>query len=185
MHIPQTPNPYEPPLAPVADADGDPASEPFSQSEFVAFAGKQAYGARLHALHARTTTFPGFNPWALLFGASWFAFRKLYALSAVALGIEFGLPAFVGTVLAAGGMSPDARVTTYFVVFAALRLLYGLFGNIAVLWRAEAVIAQVDAMNLDNDAHLKQLAARGGVSVAGLLIVWFGSALLQLALFGA
>lgn len=52
------------------------------------------------------------------------------------------------------------------------RIVVGYMANIALCLKAVKVIKEVDSRNYDNEAHLRQIASVGGVSVPSLLVIY-------------
>jgi hypothetical protein len=116
----------------------------------------------------------GFNLWAMLFGVNWYFFRKLYLAGLAALGLELIAPALA--VWAFGSLSRmhfnDLWALSVIGCFIVVRLLVGYMANVALALRAVAVIEEVDALNKDNETHLRLIRVAGGVSVPALLFMF-------------
>lgn len=153
-----------------------------SLSEFEAFTGRGSYPLKLKAFQSGQRNHAGFNWWAALFGAHWFAFRKLYFYALAALLIEFAFPLLIGFVcgMFLGRLDSLSIKLGVLASFILARLLIGSIANIALTLKAVESIRKVDALNLDNDAHLRQISLLGGVSVGALLLVYLGLAIVQI-----
>ena len=115
----------------------------------------------------------GFNVWAAFFGCGWFAYRKLYFHGLGALALEVVIPTVLGAIplIALGGI--EGLVVSNWVIIAAfigVRVGVGFWGNAALTKKAVQTIQEVDALNLDNDAHVQMIAACGRVNVVAFFI---------------
>ena len=169
-------NPYQPPQAPVYDiaveASGSSVAQDVTVSELTAFAGDSKYPERWAARHGNRARLAGFNIWAAIFGIQWFFFRKLYFQGLLSIFLEVGVPVlFAIAIVAAIGKGQPAIAL---VVFAGLatRVAIGYWANLALYHAAVSAIRSVDRLNLDNEAHLKQIAKAGGVSVPSLIAAY-------------
>ena len=149
-----------------------PEAQYISTSEFEAFAGDSKYPTKWLKKHQGESLFAGFNAWAAIFGMQWFFFRKLYFQGLLSLLLEFGLPFVIGfTVVTVFGQGQPEVLLIVGSALAA-RIAIGYWANVSLYSEAVRVIRQVDQMNLDNEAHLKQIRAAGGVSVPSLLLAY-------------
>jgi len=163
--------------APSTDPDDVPMNESrdtrlteVSFAELAKFARDEKYPKRWKRRHEGRSVFAGFNIWAFLFGVQWFFFRKLYAAGVVALMLECVLPILlIRFLVLIFSYSPLLPVLSLSFLLLP-RVFIGIWANIALYKRAVCVIRDLNRMNLDNEIRLQQIAARGGVSIGGLLI---------------
>ena len=176
-------DPYSPPEAPIAD----PEPDRISLAEFEAFTGKGKYANRFYRFHIGETKKLGFNTWAAIFGAQWFAFRKLYPHTLAVACIEFGIPGLTALLVYMTDRGARGSTVSVLVLLAFLiaRVGAGFFANIALYWQAERVIRKIDLLNFDNETHLHTIGQRGGVSVPALLLVYVVLGILTIALRGS
>jgi hypothetical protein len=166
-------NPYSPPQAIVSDAAvGSPEAQDISMSELTAFAGDAKYPKRWLARHQGESRLCGFNVWAAIFGIQWFFFRKLHVQGVLSLVIEMGIPYLISMAIMAAIGGGQAAVLLMIGAILATRIAIGYWANVALYQAGVRTIRRVDAMNLDNEGHLRQIAKAGGVSVPSLLLAY-------------
>lgn len=165
-------NPYTPPSADLSD-ESAAKDGGISLSELQAFTGKCSYPAKLKQFHDGETRLAGFNYWAAFFGTNWFVFRKLYFAACIAVSLELGMPVLLGFLLGFSGLlDRSAASKVGIAAFLVARTFIGFYANVALGWKAFAVIRKVDALNLDNQEHLAQIGRAGGISMMSLLAVY-------------
>lgn len=175
-------NPYSPPQALVADlAVGSSESQDISASELAAFAGDSKYPKKWLAKHQGQSRLAGFNIWAAIFGIQWFFFRKLHFQGLLSLFLEVGIPFLFGVAIVTA--IGRGQTTVLLIVGSALatRVAIGYWANVALYSEAVRAIRRVDEMNLDNEAHLRQITKAGGVSVPSLLLAYVLLGMLRFA----
>jgi hypothetical protein len=178
-------NPYAPPTANVlarGAASGLHAGpDDVSQSELAAFAADPKYPGLWLQRAAGQRRLAGFNWWAAVFGIQWFFFRKLYVQGLVSIVLEAGIPFLFGAAAVAIVRHPDDPAVAYTLLASALatRVGIGFWANLALYRKAVRTIRSVDALNLDNESHLRAIARAGGVSVPALLAVYVAMGLLR------
>lgn len=148
------------------------SNEDISLTEFKAFLGNDGYAQRLHAHLQENARFAGFNPWAAVLGMGWFAYRRLYLHGLAALALQIVIPAVLGAVpfFLAGPAAHTLSRTVTFAALISVRVGLGFWANVALSKRVVQTIQEVDALNLDNDAHVQMIAACGRVSVGAFFI---------------
>ncbi|MBI1890568.1 MAG: DUF2007 domain-containing protein [Burkholderiales bacterium] len=99
----------------------------------------------------------GFNPFAAVFGTSWFFYRKMYGWGLILLVVDW----LVGSSLGAWGF------------WLLVRVPFGFLANIAYFKKAEKAVVAVQAAQVSKDAMVQQLKRQGGISVPGF---FFGMA---------
>ncbi|MES2296265.1 MAG: DUF2628 domain-containing protein [Pseudomonadota bacterium] len=165
-------NPYAPPGARLdlhEGAHGEPDGD-ISETELIAFAGAGRYPRLLQRRLCGAARLAGFNLWAALFGIQWFFFRKLYMFGLASLVLET-LSVFAVQLAVAYGNHPG-RVAGLLALALALRALIGFMANIALCLKADMTIRRIDALNLDNEEHLRQIGQAGGISMPSLLGIY-------------
>jgi len=178
-------NPYTPPQARIDDvavhAVEPSAPHDISISELAAFAGDSKYPRRWLARHENRSRFAGFNVWAAVFGMQWFFFRKLHFQGLLSLFLEAGVP-FLLTIAAINAIGKGPVTVLLSVLFiVATRVAIGFWANLALYSEAVRTIRRVDNSNLDNEAHLREIAKAGGVSVPSLIAAYALLAALRFA----
>lgn len=179
-------NPY---IAPQASLNTAPIEDPrppsatdISETELTAFTGKGRYPALLMRRLEGKSRHAGFNAWAAVFAIQWYFYRKLYLFGLLAAALEFSLP--VGSLLIVQyAIAPGNRTAAFMVgilSFLMARIVIGYMANIALCLKADKSIRKIDHMNLDNEAHLRQIALAGGVSVPSLLIIYAALGVLRM-----
>ena len=155
----------------LSDAESGPYDD-ISLTEFKAFIGDDEYAQTLHEHLQANTPLAGFNPWAAVLGMGWFAYRKLYLQGLAALALQIVVPAILGAIplVLVGSGAEDLSRSLIFVGLIGVRTLLGFWGNAALRQRAVKTIQEVDALNLDNDAHVQMIAACGRVSVGAFFL---------------
>lgn len=154
------------------DESGKDEPDQVSFIELARFAGDDKYPERWRRLHEGTSAYAGFNPWACIYGIQWFFFRKLYGAGVFSFVVEIFAP--VSFYFLVSPLLPSASISWGVIIVYAIitRILIGLWANVALYKRALRVIREVDELNLDNDLHLRLIAARGGVSFGGLFLAY-------------
>jgi len=175
-------NPYVPSRASIAGAALASTESDISLSEFAAFTGPSSYPPQMFAFHTKQTRTAGFNGWAAIFGFHWFVLRKLYRYVLPAAFLDFGLALLLVAALKfAGRPLQTAELALPGMLGLVLgRVALGFFANIALTWRARAVIRRVDALNLDNDRHLTVIASLGGVSFGAVVAVFVAGGVIRI-----
>ncbi len=152
---------------------GPVAYEDVSLTEMKAFIGDDEYAHHLHVKLQENARLAGFNVWAAFFGCAWFAYRKLYVQGLGALALEVAIPSILGAIPLIVFTDMDGFFVSNSVVIAAfigVRVGVGFWANTVLNRKAVQTIREVDALNLDNDAHVQMIAACGRVSVAAFFI---------------
>ncbi|WP_172204762.1 DUF2628 domain-containing protein [Niveibacterium sp. COAC-50] len=182
-----TANVYSPPQSPLSDPVDEKETEAhddISLAELTAFTGKSGYPEQLLPFHRKARKNAGFNFWAALFGVQWFVFRKLYIYALIAFGLEAGIPLILGLIAFSISATSD-RTTIAIIVIAgivAARFAIGYFANMALCWKAVKSIRAVDALNLDNEMHLRLISQAGGVSVPSLVLVYVAAGVFRIVI---
>lgn len=143
-------------------------------TELEAFAGGEHYPRVLLKLLEGQASHGGINIWAALFGPNWFFFRKLYLFGTFALVLEATGPLIGMFVLRRFGSmaANDVWAVSVIVCFIACRVIQAYMANIALCLKAVTVIEEVDALNKDNETHLRLIRVGGGVSMGSLFLIW-------------
>jgi hypothetical protein len=171
-------DPYRAPLAsvagPIIKDSGAPSTNEITETELAAFAGGKRYPRLLLNLLNGTSRHAGFNIWAAVFGIQWYFYRKLYVFGIVSAGLDVLIPyVFFWAMRTYGiGGGYDFFLILGIVIFVVSRIVIGYIANFALCLKAVKVIEEVDAMNRDNETHLRLIAHGGGVSVPSLLLVY-------------
>jgi len=157
-------------------------SNDITATELEAFAGGEHYPRVLLKLLEGQASHGGFNIWAALFGTQWFFFRKLYLFGLFAFAIEAMAP--IAGMIVMRNVSTmaanDVWAVSVIVCFLAGRIVFGYMANIALCLKAVAVIEEVDALNKDNETHLRLIRVAGGVSMGSLFLIWSVLAMLRI-----
>jgi hypothetical protein len=120
------------------------------------------------ALHG-TGSVTGFNWAGLLLAGIWLPYRKMYAITAIFLGIIL-LETILEEVVFVGILGkPEAPAPLSYGIGIAAGIICGAFGNRWYLSHARKAIAAVRSEGLSEDLHLQTLARRGGTSLAASL----------------
>lgn len=155
------------------------ATRPFaSRQECDAFFRDSFYAERAHA---PATIRPGFNVWALLFGAYWCIYRKLYMPAAVYMVlVDITMIACAAT-MAGHGTSEDQAAQAMMVILLVFRLILAKSINSVYIERGLRTIARLRAAHAgDPSAAMESITRAGGTSVTAVAIFGFCSALLNL-----
>jgi hypothetical protein len=111
----------------------------------------------------------------------WFFFRKLYFQGLLCLLIEVSVPSLLAIALiAAIGRGPASFALVVFSIVAT-RVAIGFWANLALHAEAVRTIRRVDDLNMDNEAHLREIPKAGGVSVPSLIAAYALLAALRFA----
>lgn len=148
-----------------------------SVTELTAFTGDAFYVNEWTKYHNNKSVHAGWNGSASLYGAQWFFYRKLYIQGIFAVLFEmtavFLLLHLARALLANSGSALSARDFLLFAFLMLLvRILIGYWANIAFYDKAISTIKKVDALNLDNEAHLRVIKNEGGVNFPAALLAY-------------
>jgi hypothetical protein len=111
----------------------------------------------------------GFNPGAFIFGAFWFAYRKMWLMLllwyiAIA-GVGYLEDCVVYTI---GYGREDVKVHS--IAMLILLTISGIFGNRIYLWHARRKIGKVRRLNLPDEQRDQKLARLGGTSALAAIV---------------
>lgn len=157
-------------------------------TEWQAFAGmKSAHPQQWLAYTEGKQKHCGFNAWALLFGAHWFLFYKMYGIALVTVVVELFLvlAAFAG--LTEVDQTNDLSAYAFplkFIIFVAgfsvPRLIVAYLANIALLRKAEREIAKIRTFSIDNKRKLAMIASAGSGSLPSIIMLYVALAVLKI-----
>lgn len=159
------------------------SEEMVSMEELSAFLGKMAHPEEWQAYRDKRSRHAGFNGWAALFGMQWFLFRRLYWQAMVAFAIELGFPLLTLLFITAiAGNEKYSQHQTFVPVTVCLAVLLsrgvnGFWANMALYKKAVKEIRKIDALNFDNELHLKMISSAGSCN-AGVLVILYISVLI-------
>lgn len=154
-------------------------AKPFaSREECDAFFGHPYYADRAYA---PATIRPGFNVWALVLGAYWCIYRKLYLRAAVYL-ITVDITMIAAVIAMSGnGGSPDDAGPALLVIMLVFRLILAKSINTVYIERGLKKIAAIRQEYAGNQAAaLKAMAMAGGTNVTAVALFGFCSALINM-----
>jgi hypothetical protein len=106
----------------------------------------------------------GFRWAAFFWPGLWLGYRKMYAAALILYGLLLVETALEPVVFVSVLKTPDAVRGLATLVALVTGVVTGTFGNGWYLARARRVIAEVRSLDLSEEDHLKELAARGGTS---------------------
>jgi len=144
-----------------------------SKSEAGAFVGKKSeYYLNMWDRYAGSASFKGWNCSALLFGILWVAYRKMYRIAAILLGIQVlaAIIRFVPLTLALLGraLPPYAAypvIVLMNLVAAGVYVYCGIFGNKLYRDKAARALAEAgDIQEKDTQRRMDSIAEKGGVN---------------------
>jgi hypothetical protein len=115
----------------------------------------------------------GFKWAAFFFPGLWLGYRKMYAAVFILYGLVLAETALEPVVFVCVLKLPDVPHGLGAIVGLVTGVLIGTFGNGWYLARARRVIGEVRSLGLSEADHLKALAARGGISPAASLGLFF------------
>ena len=123
--------------------------------------------------------YAGFNWPAALFGGLWLVYRKMYRWAVLFFTILV-VDAWTSVYIADGSIGDTWLFQTWDrfagIVYGAVM---GVIGNALYLRHSTAQIENLRASSMSHDAIVRELNAKGGVSVAGVIfVVLLGVALL-------
>lgn len=174
-------NPYQPPAfteksTPAADLDFGAGSPYPSRKELEAFVGKKAgyYLARWTPALDFSLSVGGFNWAAFFLSILWLAYRKMYRLVFIFIGILV-VESVLEELAIAGGLWKEESLTLVGRIFGfALSIVCAKFGNGWYLSHARRQIATIRSRGEPDDLYYTELARRGGTNILaplGLIIV--------------
>jgi hypothetical protein len=154
----------------------EPTSAALTEQEIRAFVGSSAdYYLRSWkpALSGRGRA-SGFNVFAFLGSGLWLGCLKMYRATFILLGIILA-EEVLEQVLFLGILQMRTAPRLDGLIGLVVGIVSGMCGNGWYLSHARRVIAEVRSQGLEDDAHLKELARRGGTSLGaslGLLLLF-------------
>jgi hypothetical protein len=161
-------NPYR---APVSTDPVTIGVSSLSEKEIRAFVGKHAsyYLKKWSAGLGGSGQARGFNWPGFLISFFWLAYRKMYWITAIVIGVTV-IETVVEQIAVDGGFASEQGISAVSSLAGLIfSIVCGTFGNAWYLAHAKREIARVRALGLPDDAYHEALAKRGGTSFVGSL----------------
>jgi hypothetical protein len=148
----------------------DPTSPALTEQEVRAFVGSSAdyYLRSWKPALSGQARGSGFNLFAFLGSGVWLGYRKMYRAYFILLGIILAEEA-LEQVLFLGILQMRTAPRLDGLIGLVVAVVSGVCGNGWYLSHARRVIAEVRSQGLEDDAHMKELARRGGTSLGASL----------------